>query len=65
MFTFIDNVAERTEEQRGKDNAPFEAPGEETGDARDSLSLMRNGFTTESTEAGTLRVERVGGTSLG
>jgi len=47
MFTFIDNVAERTEEQKGKDNPPFEAQGEETGDARDSLSLMRNGFTTE------------------
>jgi hypothetical protein len=52
-------------EEKGKDNAPFEDQGEETGDARDSLSLRRNGFNTEFTEVGTLRVRRVGGTLLG
>jgi hypothetical protein len=51
--------------RKGKDNAPFKAQGEETGDARDSLSLRPNGFTREFTEVRTLRAGRVGGTLLG
>ncbi len=35
------------------------------GDGRDSLSLRRNGFTTEFTEVGILRVGRVGGGFVG
>jgi hypothetical protein len=61
LFAFIDNVAERRKMKREK----IMHPSKRQGDARDSLSLRRNGFTTEFTEAGTLRIERVGGTSPG
>jgi hypothetical protein len=53
-------------EEKGKDNThPSRLRVKRQGDARDSLSLRPNGFTTEFTEVGTLRVRRVGGTLLG
>jgi hypothetical protein len=65
MFAFIDNVAERRKKKREKLTHPARLRVKRRGDARDSLSLRRNEFTTELTEVGTLRVGRVGGTSLG
>jgi hypothetical protein len=38
---------------------------EETGRCQRFAEFDANGFTTEFTEAGTLRAERVGGTLLG
>jgi hypothetical protein len=64
MFAFIDNVAERRKKKREKITHPSRLRVKRRGDARDSPSL-RNGFTTEFTEVGTLRVGRVGGTLLG
>ena len=61
MFAFIDNVAERRKKKREKITHPSRLRVKRQGDARDSLSLRRNGFTTEFTEVGTLRVGRVGG----
>jgi hypothetical protein len=63
MFAFIDNVAERRKKKREKITHPSRLRVKRRGDARDSLSLRRNEFTTEFTEVGTLRVGRVGGTS--
>ncbi len=63
MFAFIDNVAERRKKK--KIAHPSRLRVKRRGDARDSLSLRRNEFTTEFTEVGTLRVGRVGGTSVG
>jgi hypothetical protein len=65
MFAFIDNVAERRKKKREKVTYPSRLRVKRRGDARDSLSLRRNEFTTEFTEVGTLRVGRVGGTSVG
>jgi hypothetical protein len=65
MFAFIDNVAERRKKKREKITHPSKLRVKRPGDARDSLSLRRNGFTTDLTEVGTLRVGRIGGTLLG
>jgi hypothetical protein len=65
MFAFIDNVVERRKKKREKTTYPSRLRAKRRGDARDSLSLRRNGFTTEFTQVGTLRVGRVGGTLLG
>jgi hypothetical protein len=65
LFAFIDNVAERRKMKREKITHPSRLGVKRQGDARDSLSLRRNGSTTEFTVAGTLRIERVGGTSPG
>jgi hypothetical protein len=65
MFAFIDNVAERGKKKREKITHPSSLRVKRRGDARDSLSLRQNGFSTEFTEVGTLRVGRVGGTLLG
>jgi hypothetical protein len=65
MFAFIDNVAERRDKKREKITHPSRLRVKRRRDARDSLSLRRNGFTTEFMEVGTLRVGRVGGTLLG
>jgi hypothetical protein len=65
MFAFIDNVAERRKKKREKITQPSRLRVKRQGDARDSLSLRRNGFTTEFTEVGTLRVGRVGVALLG
>ena len=65
MFTFIDNVAELREEQREKITHASKLRVKRLGDARVSLSLRRNDFTTELAEVRALRVERVGGTLLG
>jgi hypothetical protein len=62
MFAFIDNVAERRKKKTEKITHPSRLRVKRRGD---SLSLRRNGFTTEFTEVGTLRVGRVGGTSVG
>jgi hypothetical protein len=61
MFAFIDNVAERRRKKREKITHPSRLRVKRRGDARDSLSSRRNGFTTEFA----VRVGRVGGTSLG
>jgi hypothetical protein len=52
-------------EEKGKETHPSRLRVKRQGDARDPLSLRRNGFNTEFTEVGTLRVRRVGGTLLG
>jgi hypothetical protein len=65
MFAFIDSVAERRKKRRERITHPSRLRVKVRGDARDSLSLRRNGFTTEFREVGTLKVGRVGGTLLG
>jgi len=50
--------------EKGEDNPPFEAQGEETGRCQRFAEFGVNGFTTEFTEVGTLRAGRVGGTLL-
>jgi hypothetical protein len=65
MFAFIDNVAERRKKKREKITHPSRRRVKRRGDARDSLSLRRNGFTIEFTEVEAQRVGRVGGTLLG
>jgi hypothetical protein len=54
-----------TGERRKGRRQPFEAQGEETGRCQRFAEFDANGFTTEFTEVGTLRAERVGGTLLG
>lgn len=58
ISTFIDNVAKRREEQKGKDNAPFEAQGEGPGrcerfaefEAERLCHRVNRGRNTESRE---------------
>ena len=60
MFAFIDNVAERRKKKRQKIAHRSRFRVKRRGDARDSLSLRRNGFTTELTKVGTLRAGGLG-----
>jgi len=50
-------MSQSGERRKGKNNAPLEAQGKRQGDARDSLSVRRAGFTAELTEVGTLSGE--------
>jgi hypothetical protein len=53
-LAFIDNVAERRKKKTEKITHPLRLRVRRHGDARDSLSLRRNGFTPDFTEVGTL-----------
>lgn len=52
-------------EEKGKDNASFEAHGEETRRCHRFAEFEAERITTEFTEVATLRVRRVGGSLLG
>jgi hypothetical protein len=51
----FDNVVERRKKKREKITHPSRLRVKRQGDARDSLSVRRTGFTTELKEVGTLR----------